>query len=400
MKTKRTFAMLLTCAIVFATAFGCILPEKAYAATVKMNKTSVTLYLDDESAKSVNLKVLNGSGKASWSSNLSKVVSVKSTGNRAAKVTALKPGRVTVTAKIGKKSYKCTVTVLRADDDYNAFVNKAAKAVVTCKYKTLMELAPKEELLKWIDSLGETVRRKAIVSKASYWAERKQYWKSAEKFYLATVGADYATTLEAANQAYAFTTGVCDPKAQIAKNSNYRVISEKNYKSVYGESKFENLKSIYAKALGMELQEAKIIKCSYKCSFTGCNTLHSKTFTVVKSGDEWYFAPYSGTEITKWTKEAENLTPADTLYLKADEYEVSLKEYPVVTITVEPGDYVGDYDIIYDTTESYDVGCEWGEWIDDNKIELYIYATGKGIGGIIQIRNSVNDDVIAISVYY
>ncbi len=384
--------MLLAFTVAFVTTFGCILPEKAYAATVKMNKTSVTLYLDDASAKSVNLKVLNGSGKASWSSNLSKVVSVKSTGNRAAKVTALKPGRVTVTAKIGKKSYKCTVTVLRTNDDYNTFVNKAAKAVVTCKYKTLMELAPKEELLKWIDSLGETVRRKVIGGELE-----TNFWKKSEDFYTCTMGRQYATTIEQADEGYIYTTGI-GLLPEESKSGNYRITSEKTYKSVYGESKFENLKNIYTRALGMELQEAKIIKCSYKCNLPDCNDVHSKAFTVIKSGGQWFFAPYSGNKISEYENILESLTAADTLYLKADKTSLRLNKEQVVTITVEPGDYVGDYDVTYDTTMCYGVGCEWGEWIDENKIELYVYPTEEYPGGTIWISNSVNDEGLGIYV--
>ncbi len=64
---------------------------------------------------------------------------------------------------------------------------------------------------------------------------------------------------------------------------------------------------------------------------------------------------------------------------------------------VEPGDYVGDYDVTYDASYC-GVECEWGEWIDENKIELYVYPTEEYPGGTIWIRNSVNDEQLGIRV--
>ena len=389
MKTTKSLALVLACVIVFVTAFGCILPENVYAATVKMNQKSVILYLDD-AKNSVTLKVLNGTGKVSWSRDLSKVVNIKSTGKRAAKVTALKPGRVTVTAKIGKKKYKCTVTVMHKSDEYNTLVNEAAKAVVTCKYKTLMNIAPKEETIQWIDSLGKTARRKIIGGECD-----ANFWKNPDDFYLCTMGRMYATTIEQADQGYIYTTGI-GLLPEKAKNGNYRIISEKRYQSAYSESKFENLKKLYAKNLGMEIQEARVIKCSYKCDLFDCKELHSKTFTLIKSGDKWFFSPYNKETMSKYNDIVENLTPEDTLYLRADKTSVVLNKERIVTVTIETGDYVGEYDLISDTTGCYGVECEWGEWIDDNKIELYIYPTEEYPGGSILISNSVNDYILFI----
>ena len=402
---KKTLTMVLVCAVAFVFSFGAFCPEEAYAATVKMNKTSVVLYLDDDSANTVSLKVLNGSGKATWSTNLSKVVKIKSTGKRSAKVTALKQGRVTVTAKLGKKSYKCTVTVMKSNDDYSALLSKAAKAVMTYKYKDLMELAPKDELIKWIDSLGEDARRIIIKDQGG----EDKYWRTAENFYLATVGTEYATTAEGATKGFFYTTGFGVPTT--ADKGNYRVVSEKSYKSVYGEAKFESLKTAYAKNLGLEIQDAKIIKCTsnYKISYGGGDYekgSFSSTFTIFKAGDKWYFAPYNLKKLTTWQETYENLTAADTLYITADSTEINLSEREYVTLTVHEGKYAGTFDIIYDTSGEYsmagcnNVYCEWGEWIDENSIELYIYPIDSSAYGDVAIRNSVNDDVLLIRVSY
>ena len=60
MRGKKSLVVVLACAVLFVTTLGCVLPEKADAATVKMNKSSVTLYLDDDAANTVTLKILNG----------------------------------------------------------------------------------------------------------------------------------------------------------------------------------------------------------------------------------------------------------------------------------------------------------------------------------------------------
>ena len=75
----------------------------ANAAKVKLNKKSLTLTV----GKTYKLKVKGTKKKVKWSSSNKKVASV----NKKGKVTAKKAGKVTITAKIGKKKYKCKVTV-------------------------------------------------------------------------------------------------------------------------------------------------------------------------------------------------------------------------------------------------------------------------------------------------
>ncbi len=100
MKTKRLLALLLSFVMIFT-----ILPMQVEAkASVKLNKTSVSVY----EGKTVQLK-LSGTKNVSWSSSNKKVATVSSNG----KVTGVSIGKATITAKnksTGKK-YKCTVTV-------------------------------------------------------------------------------------------------------------------------------------------------------------------------------------------------------------------------------------------------------------------------------------------------
>ena len=73
------------------------------ASKVKLNKKKVTLYV----GKSTTLKVKGTKKKVKWSSNKKSVATVSSKG----KVKAKKKGTATITAKVGKKKYKCKVTV-------------------------------------------------------------------------------------------------------------------------------------------------------------------------------------------------------------------------------------------------------------------------------------------------
>jgi hypothetical protein len=72
-------------------------------AKVKLNKTSVTL----APGGTAQLKLENNKKKVKWSSSKTSVATVNGSGL----VTAKAAGNATVTAKVGKKSYKCKVTV-------------------------------------------------------------------------------------------------------------------------------------------------------------------------------------------------------------------------------------------------------------------------------------------------
>lgn len=72
------------------------------AATVKINKTKVTIC----TGQTLQLKMVGTKAKPKWSSNSRNAV-VNSTG----KVTAKARGKATITAKIGKKSYRCMIII-------------------------------------------------------------------------------------------------------------------------------------------------------------------------------------------------------------------------------------------------------------------------------------------------
>jgi uncharacterized protein YkwD len=86
---------------------------QADAATMKLNTTKKTLIIGN----TYKLKVKNTEKSAVWRSSNPKLATVSQTGL----VTAKKAGKVTITAKVGKKKLTCKVTVITMQDSY---VNK------------------------------------------------------------------------------------------------------------------------------------------------------------------------------------------------------------------------------------------------------------------------------------
>lgn len=88
------------------------------AKKVKLNKTKATIYV----GKTVTLKLKNNRKKIKWSSSNKKVAIVTKKG----KVKAKKAGKATITAKVGKKKYKCKITVKKKNNN-NAVVKEKIK---------------------------------------------------------------------------------------------------------------------------------------------------------------------------------------------------------------------------------------------------------------------------------
>jgi expansin (peptidoglycan-binding protein) len=92
------------CFVLFMLAFILAVPSTAQAKAA-LNKKNVTLTV----GKSITLKMKGTKKKVKWSTSNKKVVTVSKKG----KVKAKKVGKATVTAKIGKKKYKCKIKVLK-----------------------------------------------------------------------------------------------------------------------------------------------------------------------------------------------------------------------------------------------------------------------------------------------
>lgn len=95
---KKVLSLFAIAALVFTLA-----PPTNVSAKVKISKKSVSI----TKGKTYTLKVKGAKKKAKWSSSKKSVATVSKKG----KVTGKKKGTTTITAKIGKKKYKCKVKV-------------------------------------------------------------------------------------------------------------------------------------------------------------------------------------------------------------------------------------------------------------------------------------------------
>jgi hypothetical protein len=99
----KKFNKILCAFFVFSMLIALFPTTTTQAATkLKLNKTKVTLCV----GQTAKLKVSNSDSSVTWKSSNKKIATVKS-----GKVKGIKTGKVTITAKVGKKSVKCKVTV-------------------------------------------------------------------------------------------------------------------------------------------------------------------------------------------------------------------------------------------------------------------------------------------------
>lgn len=100
---KSVLCMLMAVIMVMTVTAASVIPvQDVYAASVKLNKTSLNLY----TRTMVRLTVLNTGMKAQWSSSKPNVASVS-----AGYVIARSAGKTKITAVVGRKKLYCNVTV-------------------------------------------------------------------------------------------------------------------------------------------------------------------------------------------------------------------------------------------------------------------------------------------------
>ncbi|MBS7182992.1 MAG: Ig-like domain-containing protein [Eubacterium sp.] len=102
-ENKRFLSILLTVVLTIGLLGSVPVGATVKKSSIKLNKKKVVVYV----GKTVRLKVKNCKKKVKWSSSNKKIATVSKKG----KVKGKKPGRVVITAKSGKKKYKCRVTV-------------------------------------------------------------------------------------------------------------------------------------------------------------------------------------------------------------------------------------------------------------------------------------------------
>ena len=145
--TKRLLAVIS--AVILMTTM--LIPAfQASAASVRLNKTKIVLVV----GQTYNLKVSGTKKTPQWSSSNKKIVSVTKKGV----VKGLRKGTATITAKIGKKTYKCKVTV-------EAPKLSSTKKTVTAGTSFTLKLNGTKQTVKWYTSNKKiaTVSKKGVV---------------------------------------------------------------------------------------------------------------------------------------------------------------------------------------------------------------------------------------------
>lgn len=145
--TKRLLAVIS--AVILMTTM--LIPAfQASAASVRLNKTKIVLVV----GQTYNLKVSGTKKTPKWSSSNKKIVSVTKKGV----IKGLRKGTATITAKIGKKTYKCKVTV-------ESPKLSSTKKTVTAGTSFTLKLNGTKQTVKWYTSNKKiaTVSKKGVV---------------------------------------------------------------------------------------------------------------------------------------------------------------------------------------------------------------------------------------------
>lgn len=101
---KTKYNLIKMALLIVATVFMFSTPVQA----AKLNKTSLTLV----KGKIYTLKLKGTKKKATWKTKNKKIAKLSNKKKSSVKIKAVKVGKTTVTAKVGKKTYKCKVTVV------------------------------------------------------------------------------------------------------------------------------------------------------------------------------------------------------------------------------------------------------------------------------------------------
>ena len=133
--TMMLLAMLGTIGVAFHATTEVV---EASASRVKLNKTKITLAV----GKSYTLKASGSIKKATWSTSKKLVASISAKKVKSVKITAKNVGKSTISYKVGKKTYKCVVTVVNPK-------LSATKATITVGKTTTLSVTGGSGTVKW-----------------------------------------------------------------------------------------------------------------------------------------------------------------------------------------------------------------------------------------------------------
>lgn len=179
---RMLIALLVACSLLLVAPVVAPVFEDAYtveAASKKINKTNITIGV----GSTYKLKIQNNKKKVKWSSSNSKIAKVSKNGT----VTGVKKGKVTITAKVGNKKYKCKVKVTKTPtlkaNIKKSYLNEDGTYVVEgyVKNETYSKLDDARIQVTAYDENGKELGKS---SKSIWWMDSRGQWKVKVEIYV------------------------------------------------------------------------------------------------------------------------------------------------------------------------------------------------------------------------
>lgn len=334
---KKNLALVLVFTLIFTAAFMGLTADKAEAASAKMNKSIVTLSLDKTAKATIKAQGLTG--KITWSTTDAKVVTVKSSGTKSAKITAKAAGRAVVYAKAGGKTCKCTVTVLKKNNSYYRQLNKTIIQATKGNTDKLLELSQEEGLRFWAEQMVGLPYLKQKYGGTSMTTE------------------GYLTSEIAASQLMDISR---------SKNGSYRIVREKSFASYYSKEEYNDLKECYYFNMGMNVTEAKVIDFVYNGYSVYDGKLEKNvksSVTMVKADGAWYYSPgFVQWNMRDMTVDCLSKAPEETFRFYLSKEVLNLSDDGQVKVVIDPVEYEGTYQVTCESLNGI-VETEWGNGV-------------------------------------
>lgn len=153
---KRFVSFMLAFTLVVGSMY--LTPSDALAATTKLNKDSLVLVKNH----GFSLKLSGNSKKVIWKTSNTSVVTFKKVSNNNVQLTAKGTGNAMVSAKVGSKTYKCSVKVINAKlNATKKTIYKGSSYTLKVSGSTAKKWVSKNTSIAIVSSSGKVTGKKA-----------------------------------------------------------------------------------------------------------------------------------------------------------------------------------------------------------------------------------------------